>query len=62
MTDSRQPDPEAGDTFAQAFSEHSDDTAIVDVDGPSQQVVLFQLSLALRFGEPRTNGQPSRGN
>ena len=44
MTDSRQPDPEAGDTFAQAFSEHSDDTAIVDVDEPSQQVVLFQLS------------------
>lgn len=45
MTDSPQPTHESqGVTFEQAFSERSDDTTIVDVDEPSQQVVLFQLS------------------
>lgn len=44
MTDSRRPDPEGGVTFEQALNERSDNTAIVDVDEPNQQVVLFQLS------------------
>lgn len=45
MTDSPRPDSDPqGMTFEQALSERSDDTAIVDVDEPSQQVVLFHLS------------------
>ncbi|WP_404376032.1 chemotaxis protein CheW [Vreelandella aquamarina] len=45
MTDSPQPTHESqGVTFEQALSERSDETTIVDVDEPSQQVVLFQLS------------------
>ncbi|WP_404343856.1 chemotaxis protein CheW [Vreelandella venusta] len=45
MTDSPRPASEPqGATFEQALSERNDDTTIVDVDEPSQQVVLFQLS------------------
>lgn len=45
MTDSPRPDSESqGITFEQALSERNDDLTIVDVDEPSQQVVLFQLS------------------
>ncbi|BCB60004.1 MULTISPECIES: chemotaxis protein CheW [Halomonadaceae] len=44
MTDSPRTAPEANATFAQAFNARGDETAIVEVDEPSQQVVLFQLS------------------
>ncbi|AQU83740.1 MAG: chemotaxis protein CheW [Halomonas sp.] len=45
MTDSQPPLNEPSSmTFEQALATHSDDSAIVDVDEPCQQMVLFHLS------------------